>query len=235
VLRLENLNVSYGTVQAIFGVSLSVGEEEIVTLVGANGAGKSTLLRAVSGLIPASGSVKLGGAELLGRQPEDVIRTGVVHVPEGRRIFPGLSVMENLEVAAYALGYPERQVRADIERVLGIFPGLRNRAKAYGWSLSGGEQQMLAIGRGLMARPKLLLLDEPSLGLAPKLIEEVFRVIGEIRAQGATILLVEQNAAMALAAADRGYVIENGRVVREGTGQELLNDQAVVAAYLGGA
>ena len=234
MLSLANLEVFYGETQAIFGISLKVEQGEIVTLVGANGAGKSTLLRAISGSAQASGSIALEGAELLGLEPEEVIARGVVHVPEGRRIFPGMTVLENLEVAAYALGYPERQVRQDAERVLELFPNLRARVKAYGWSLSGGEQQMLAIGRGLMARPRLLLLDEPSLGLAPKLIEEVFRVVGEIRQAGTTILLVEQNAAMALSLADRGYVIESGRVVGEGKGRELLKDETVIRAYLGG-
>lgn len=234
MLEVENLEVFYGPVQALFGVSLRVQAGEIVTLVGRNGAGKSTLLRAISGLVPARGSVRFAGEELLGRAPEQIVRRGVAHVPEGRRIFPGLTVVENLEVAAYAVGAPEARVREDVGRVLDLFPGLRARSRSYGWSLSGGEQQMLAIGRGLMARPRLLLLDEPSLGLAPLLVDELFRTIGEIRSAGTAVLLAEQNAAMALALADRAYVLENGRITREGPGSELLQDEGVIAAYLGG-
>ncbi|BDG61041.1 ABC transporter ATP-binding protein [Caldinitratiruptor microaerophilus] len=234
MLEVENLEVFYGPVQALFGVSLRVEAGEIVTLVGRNGAGKSTLLRAISGLVPACGSVRFAGEELLGRAPEQIVRRGVAHVPEGRRIFPGLTVVENLQVAAYAVGAPEARVREDVGRVLDLFPGLRARSRSYGWSLSGGEQQMLAIGRGLMARPRLLLLDEPSLGLAPLLVDELFRTIGEIRSAGTAVLLAEQNAAMALALADRAYVLENGRITREGPGSELLQDEGVIAAYLGG-
>jgi len=233
MLEVRDLDVYYGTIQALHGVGLSVAESEIVTLVGANGAGKSTLLRAISGVVALKGTVEFEGVSLAGSSPESVVRKGVVHVPEGRRIFPGLSVIENLEVAAYALGYPDSQIRDDIERVLSIFPPLEARTNAYGWSLSGGEQQMLAIGRGLMARPRLLMLDEPSLGLAPLLVEEVFRVIGEIGAAGTAILLVEQNARMALNLADRGYVLENGVVIKEGSGDDLLRDEAVISAYLG--
>ena len=233
VLMVEGLDAYYGTAQALYGVSLQVGEGEIVTLVGANGAGKSTLLRAISGLLPVRGSIRLAGVEITGKPPEEVVRLGAAHVPEGRRIFPGMTVIENLEVAGYALGLSRRRVQAGIERVLETFPALRARARSYGWSLSGGEQQMLAIGRGLMASPRLLLLDEPSLGLAPRLIHEVFRVILRIRQMGTTVLLVEQNAAGALALADRGYVMANGRVVREGPGKVLLNDPEVVSSYLG--
>ena len=234
MLVVRDLDVYYGTIQALHGVSLEVNRGEIVTLVGANGAGKSTLLRAISGVATPRGVIEFDGRPITGASPEEIVRRGIVQVPEGRKIFPGLSVVENLEVAAYALRYPEKQIREDVDRVFSIFAPLAARAKAYGWSLSGGEQQMLAIGRGLMARPRLLMLDEPSLGLAPMLVEEVFRVIAEIGEDGTPILLVEQNARMALSLADRGYVLENGEVVSEGPGSELLDDEGVVAAYLGG-
>ena len=234
MLRIHDLDVFYGTIQALHGIRLHVDDGEIVTLVGANGAGKTTLLRAISGVAAPHGVVEFDDASIVGQPPEGIVRRGVVHVPEGRGIFPGLSVIENLEVAGFALRRPTPEIRAGVERVLSLFPPLRSRSKAHGWSLSGGEQQMLAIGRGLMAAPRLLLLDEPSLGLAPLLVDEVFRVIGEIGAEGTPVLLSEQNARMALSVADRGYVLENGRVVREGTGRELLADDRVVAAYLGG-
>ncbi len=233
MLQVRDLDVYYGTIQALHGIDLTIEAGEVVTLVGANGAGKTSLLRAISGMVAPEGTVEFEGRAIAGDSPEAIVRKGIVQVPEGRQIFPGLSVIENLEVAAYALRHPQPQVRQDIDRVLDIFPPLADRAKAYGWSLSGGEQQMLAIGRGLMARPRLLMLDEPSLGLAPLLVADVFRVIGEIGADGTPILLVEQNARMALSIADRGYVLENGHVVREGPGGELLDDEAVVAAYLG--
>jgi branched-chain amino acid transport system ATP-binding protein len=234
MLEARELDAFYGGVQALRAVDLNVHEGEIVTLVGANGAGKSSLLRAISGVISARGLLAFEGRDLIGLSPERIARLGVAHVPEGRHVFPGLTVVENLEVAAYALGIPNKQVRADVERTLAMFPSLAERRRSYGWSLSGGEQQMLAIGRGLMVHPRLLLLDEPSLGLAPILVQEMFRVIEGIREEGHTILLVEQNAAMALSVADRGYVLETGAVVREGPARELLEDEAVVAAYLGG-
>jgi branched-chain amino acid transport system ATP-binding protein len=234
LLRIDSLDVFYGKIQALRHVSLTVNEGEVVTLVGANGAGKSTLLKAISGTLAVKGTIEFDGRNLVGLKPENVVRRGVVHVPEGRRIFPGLTVIENLEVAAYAVGRPNKLVRADVSRVLGVFPVLAARSKSYGWSLSGGEQQMLAIGRGMMAHPRVLLLDEPSLGLAPLLIQEVFRVIKDIRAEGTTILLVEQNARMALSVADRGYVLDTGEVVQEGLARMLLEDKAILAAYLGG-
>lgn len=234
MLSIESIDVYYGKVPALHSVTLSVNEGEVVTLVGANGAGKSTLLKAVSGTVTTKGRIEFDGRNLVGFKPERVVREGVVHVPEGRRIFPGLTVVENLEVAAYAAGRGNKEIREDLPRMLSIFPSLEARRKSYGWSLSGGEQQMLAIARGLMARPKLLLIDEPSLGLAPLLVQEVFRVIREIRAQGTTLLLAEQNARVALGMADRGYVLETGRVVQEGAAQELLQDEAIIAAYLGG-
>lgn len=235
VLEIRDLDAFYGPVQALRGVSLTVGGGEVVTLVGANGAGKSTLLKAVSGVIRARGGVSLSGESILGWSPDRVARRGIAHVPEGRRIFPGLTVIENLEVGAFAVGRRGAEVRADIDRILGIFPGLAERRGSYGWSLSGGEQQMLAIGRGLMARPHLLLLDEPSLGLAPMLVEEVFAVIRRIREEGTTVLLSEQNAAMALSVADRGYVMETGTIVKQGPAGDLLHDDSVIEAYLGGA
>ena len=235
MLEVKDLDVFYGPVQALHGVSLRVEPGEIVTLVGANGAGKTTLLKTLGGILsPARGSIRFLGADIGGRPAEEAVRRGIAHVPEGRRVFPGMTVIENLEVAGYALGYREGQIKAGVERILTIFPPLRDRARSYAWSLSGGEQQMLAIGRGLMAHPKLLLLDEPSLGLAPILVEEVFKNVVEINRRGTTILLVEQNANLALGLAHRGYVLENGAVVLEGTGAELLHNPEVIEAYLGG-
>ncbi len=234
MLSIENLDAFYGKVPALHGVTITVEEGEVVTLVGANGAGKSTLLKAVSGTVTTTGRMDFNGRSLMGMKPERVVRQGIVQVPEGRRIFPGMTVVENLEVASYAAGRTSAETREELPRVLAIFPSLQARRKSYGWSLSGGEQQMLAIGRGLMARPKLLLLDEPSLGLAPMLVQEVFRVIREIRGQGTTLLLAEQNARVALAVADRGYVLETGQVVQEGPAGDLLRDEAIIAAYLGG-
>ncbi len=234
MLSIENMDAFYGKVPALRGITIAVQDGEVVTLVGANGAGKSTLLRAISGTVLATGRIDFNGRNLVGMKPEKVVRHGIVQVPEGRRIFPGMTVVENLEVASYAAGRSNAEIREDLPRILEIFPSLQARQKSYGWSLSGGEQQMLAIGRGLMARPKLLLLDEPSLGLAPMLVQEVFRVIREIRGHGTTLLLAEQNARVALAVADRGYVLETGRVVQEGPAGELLKDEAIIAAYLGG-
>jgi len=235
MLKLSGVDLFYGQVQALFGITLTVAQGEIVTLVGANGAGKTTLLRTISGMLsPVRGRIAFVGESLGGKPPEQVVRRGIAHVPEGRRVFPGLTVTENLEVAAYALGYRDQQIRVDIERIFGIFPGLERRAKSYAWSLSGGEQQMLAIGRGLMAHPRLLMLDEPSLGLAPILVEEVLRVVVDINREGTTILLVEQNASLALGLAHRGYVLENGRIALQGSGTDLLKDPQVVEAYLGG-
>ena len=234
MLEVEDLDVFYGTVQALHNVSLTVDAGEVVSLVGANGAGKTTLLRAISGVATPHGTVNWEGSSIAGEAPETIVQRGIVHVPEGRRIFPGMSVVENLQVAAYGVRRDAKDVEQGIAQAFDMFPPLRERSKAFGWSLSGGEQQMLAIGRGLMARPELLLLDEPSLGLAPRLVQEVFDVIGRIGRDGTPILLVEQNARMALEVADRCYVMETGRVVREGTGEELLRDDSIVAAYLGG-
>ncbi len=232
MLRIDALQVRYGGIGALKGVTLNVPEERIVTLVGANGAGKSTLLRSVCGLVPAeSGSIRFLGKEILGTPPHSLAKEGIVMVPEGRRVFVNLSVYENLLMGAYAR---ETGVTArDVEEVYEVFPRLRERAGQPAGTLSGGEQQMLAVGRALMSRPRLLLLDEPSLGLAPLLTKEVFRVIRRIHEEGTTILLVEQNAMAALLVADYGYVLETGRIVLEGKGVDLLQDERVKKAYLG--
>jgi branched-chain amino acid transport system ATP-binding protein len=234
MLTCEGIEAGYGAIVALRGVSLTVTAGEIVTLIGANGAGKSTTLKSIVGLVRASaGRILLDGERIDGLAPEVLARKGASLVPEGRRIFPGLTVEENLHVATSAWR-PGRQERAvELDRVFALFPRLAERRRQLGWSLSGGEQQMLAIGRALMARPKLLLLDEPSLGLAPRLVEEVFRQIEAINRAGLTILLVEQNAAMALRTAHRAYVLDRGRVVREGPAATLVADPEIVAAYLG--
>ena len=234
MLRCDELRAGYGPVVALHGISLTVSQGEIVTLIGANGAGKSTTLKAITGLVaPTGGRIALGPDRIDGLPPEAVARRGVALVPEGRRIFPGLTVQENLEVGTAAWDARRAERAAEMEKVFALFPRLAERRRQLGWSLSGGEQQMLAIGRALMSRPKLLLLDEPSLGLAPIVVEEVFRRIETVNRAGMTILLVEQNAAMALRAAHRGYVIERGRVVTEGPAARLIADPEVVAAYLG--
>jgi len=234
MLRCDELRAGYGPVVALHGISLTVSQGEIVTLIGANGAGKSTTLKAITGLVaPTGGRIALGPDRIDGLAPEAVARRGVALVPEGRRIFPGLTVQENLEVGTAAWDARRAERAGEMEKVFALFPQLAERRRQLGWSLSGGEQQMLAIGRALMSRPKLLLLDEPSLGLAPIVVEEVFRRIDTVNRAGMTILLVEQNAAMALRAAHRGYVIERGRVVTEGPAAQLIADPEVVAAYLG--
>lgn len=234
MLAVENLNVYYGAIHALKGISFHLERGEIVALIGGNGAGKSTTLNTISGLLrPREGKVTFNQEDLTAVPPQNIVRRGVVHVPEGRRIFPKLSVQENLEMGAYI--YDDRaQIEEDMESVMKRFPRLRERRKQYGGTLSGGEQQMLAIARGLMARPTLLLLDEPSMGLSPILVEQIFEIIREINTQGVSILLVEQNAQMALSIADRGYVLETGRVTLEGNAQELLEDPMVIEAYLGG-
>jgi branched-chain amino acid transport system ATP-binding protein len=233
MLRIQNLKVNFGGIAALKGVTLNVSEEKIVTLVGANGAGKSTLVRTICGLVPAeSGSVRFLGREIMGTPPHLLAREGIVMVPEGRRVFVNLTVYENLLMGAY--GRSDRTgIVHDIDDVYGIFPRLRERTGQPAGTLSGGEQQMLAVGRALMSRPKLLLLDEPSLGLAPILIREVFRIILKIHQEGTTILLIEQNAMAALNVADYGYVLETGKIVLEGTGADLLKDARVKEAYLG--
>ena len=234
LLEVKDLNVYYGAIHALQGVSFSVDEGEIVSLIGANGAGKSTTLKTVSGLLrPRVGDVLLRGESLKTMPAQDIVRRGVIHVPEGRKIFAPLTVQENLEMGAFTRK-DKVEIRQNLERVFQSFPRLKERLSQFGGTLSGGEQQMLAIGRGMMARPKVLLLDEPSMGLAPILVEEIFSIIKEINAQGVAILLVEQNALMALSVANRGYVLETGRIVLEGTGQELLQNPQVMKAYLGG-
>jgi branched-chain amino acid transport system ATP-binding protein len=233
LLKINDLNVHYGGIHALKGVTLEVPESKIITLVGANGAGKSTLLRTISALVAAtSGSIKFTGHELLGMESYDIVHDGIAMAPEGRKVFVNLSVSDNLLMGAYNRK-DKREIRQDIEWVYTIFPRLEERMSQYAGTLSGGEQQMLAVGRALMSRPKLLMLDEPSLGLAPLLISEVFRIIGQIHDEGTTILLIEQNAMAALTIADYGYVMETGRIVLEGTGKDLLNDERVKKAYLG--
>ncbi len=233
MLSIVSLNVSYDGIHALKGVSLEVTEGKIVALVGANGAGKSTLLRTISGLVPASsGKVNFLGGDITRLPAHRIAREGIAMVPEGRKVFAELSIYENLLMGAFARK-DTVQVRKDIDWVYGIFPRLRERSSQTAVTLSGGEQQMLALGRALMSRPKLILLDEPSLGLAPLLIKEVFRVICQINQEGTTILLIEQNAMAALNIADYGYVLETGSIVLEGTGKDLLNDSRVKEAYLG--
>ncbi len=233
MLRVTDLNVYYGAIHAVRGVSLEVGPSEIVTLIGSNGAGKSTILRTISGLQrPRSGSISLDGTDLTRLEPDAIVRAGISHVPEGRRIFANLTVRENLELGGYTLSSPAERQEA-LQRVLERFPRLRERLKQYAGTLSGGEQQMLAIGRALMARPRVLLLDEPSLGLAPQLVHDIFAIIREINRQGTAVLLVEQNAHMALGIADRGYVLETGRMVLTDAARALLDNPDVRRAYLG--
>lgn len=235
MLKLEQIDVHYGSVQALKGVELEINQGEIVTLVGANGAGKSTVLRTISGLIrPSKGSIHYLGESIEKIAVELIVSRGISHVPEGRQIFPGLTVFGNLEVATSCWRVGGECYQADLENVYDLFPKLRERKDQLGWSLSGGEQQMLAIGRGLMSRPKLLMLDEPSLGLAPKLVQSVFETIKAINKKGTTILLVEQNAFAALQIANRGYVLENGRVVISGLAEDLARNEKVKEAYLGG-
>jgi len=234
MLEVRDLHVYYGEIHALKGVSFSVAEGEIVTLLGNNGAGKTTTLRALSGLLaPRTGDVRLDQSSLLSIAPHDIVQKGITHVPEGRRIFNRLSVTENLEMGAYTRS--DRAIGQDMEQVFAIFPRLKERRVQVAGTLSGGEQQMLAIGRALMAKPRLLLLDEPSMGLAPVLVEQIFETVLTINKQGVTILLVEQNAAMALSIAGRGYVLETGRIALEGGAAELADNPEVRRAYLGEA
>ena len=237
LLELRDVASFYGSVQALKGISLHVDEGEIVTLLGANGAGKSTTLRTISALMrPASGEIIFDGQPIGRLSTEAVVRLGISHVPEGRRIFPGLTVTENIMLGASSRGrLSKAEMRSDVDEMFAIFPDLKRLEKALGWSLSGGQQQMLAVARGLMARPRLLMLDEPSLGLAPIIVQQLFAVIREIQKRGMTILLVEQNAHMALSVAGRGYVLETGNLTVEGSPAELLGNEEVRAAYLGGA
>ena len=232
LLELEEVHVHYGKVEALKGISCSVDEGEIVTLIGANGAGKTTTLKTISGVRPVtSGEITFEGESIVGIPPHRLVERGLCQAPEGRGIFPGMSVVENLEMGAYARGKPSKE---DFDRVYDLFPRLLERRAQPGGTLSGGEQQMLAIGRALMARPKVLLLDEPSMGLAPMLVAQIFKIITEINQQGTTILLVEQNASQALQRAHRAYVLETGRVVKSAPARDLLDDEDVKAAYLGG-
>jgi len=232
ILELERIDVFYGRIQALRGVSLHVDEGEIVTLIGANGAGKTTTVRAISGLTPAAaGSIRLRGQEISRLQAEDIVPMGIGQAPEGRRIFARMTVRENLELGGYIRR--DGATRSDMDRVYALFPRLKEREGQLGGTLSGGEQQMLCIGRALMSRPKVLLLDEPSLGLAPLMVETIFQVIREINTEGTTILLIEQNALKALGVAARGYVLETGRIVKEGTSKALLESPDVQRAYLG--
>jgi branched-chain amino acid transport system ATP-binding protein len=233
LLELENVTLLYGRIQALHGISLTVGEGEIVALIGANGAGKTTTMRAISGLRPvAQGSIRFDGKDITRLRADLRVIRGVSQSPEGRGIFPGMTVRENLEMGAYTRK-SRSEINEDMERAFTLFPRLKEREKQVGGTLSGGEQQMLAVGRALMSRPKLLLLDEPSMGLAPMLIQQIFDIVVEINEQGTTVLLVEQNAQQALSRAHRAYVLETGRIVKSGTGAELLNDPSVKDAYLG--
>ncbi|GEA14436.1 ABC transporter ATP-binding protein [Moorella sp. E308F] len=234
LLKVENLNVYYGAIHALKGISLEVNEGEIVTLIGANGAGKSTTLKTISGLLrPQSGTITYQGQNINGLPAQAIVKMGISQVPEGRRIFPNLTVRENLELGAY-LHRDREGINKSIQEVFRRFPRLKERQKQLAGTLSGGEQQMLAIGRALMSRPKLMLLDEPSMGLAPILVQEIFNIIREINEQGTTILLVEQNANIALSVAHRGYVLETGRITLTGNAADLASSEAVKKAYLGG-
>lgn len=234
MLTIQNVNVYYGNIQALKGVSLNINQGEIVTLIGANGAGKSTLLKTISGLLkPKQGDILFEKASIAGNAAQTIVKKGISHVPEGRRVFANMSVEENLELGAF-LRKDKAGIRQDFEKTYELFPRLYERRKQQSGTLSGGEQQMLAMGRALMARPRLLLLDEPSMGLAPLLVKTIFRIIEEINQSGTTILLVEQNANMALSIANRAYVIETGRVVLSGTPEELSKSDQVKMAYLGG-
>lgn len=232
ILSIQNLQVNYGGIEAVKGISFDVPEGEIVTLIGANGAGKSSTLRAISGLVkPKGGKILFRGEDITGKNPTEIVSRGITLVPEGRRIFADLTVKENLRVGAYLR---KDDISEDMEWVFSLFPRLREREWQAGGTLSGGEQQMLAMGRALMSKPKLLMLDEPSMGLAPILVDQIFQIIKELHDTGTTILLVEQNAQVALSIADRAYVLETGRISMEGNAQELLADDRVRQAYLGG-
>lgn len=237
LLELDGLVARYAAADVLKGLDLVVAEGEIVALLGSNGAGKSTTLRAISGLVPnVSGRLVFGGQSLIGLKPEAIVRLGVAHVPEGRRVFPGLTVRENILLGgSNRRGVARRVLEAETDEMLAFFPVLGPLEHALGWTLSGGQLQMVAVARGLMAKPRLLLLDEPSLGLAPLVVQQVFRIIAEIRRRGTTVLLVEQNAHMALGIADRGYVLETGSLLVTGEPAALWNNPAVRAAYLGGA
>ena len=231
MLKISDLKVNYGGIEAVKGITFDVHQGQIVTLIGANGAGKSTTLKAISGLVkPASGKIEFLGNDISGNDPTSIVSKGITLVPEGRRIFSNLTVLENLRIGAYMR---HDSLDDDIKMVYDLFPRLRERSWQLGGTLSGGEQQMLAVGRALMSKPRLLMMDEPSLGLAPIVVKEIFSIIKEINKNGVTILLIEQNANMALKTADIGYVLETGNITKTGTGIELLNDESVKEAYLG--
>jgi branched-chain amino acid transport system ATP-binding protein len=231
LLEVDDIEVRYGAIKALKGISFTVGEGEVVALLGANGAGKTTTQKTVSGMLrPTLGQVRYAGRRIDGIPAHELINLGICHVPEGRHVFPRMTVAENLEMGAFRFKRPDQQV---FEHVLELFPRLQERIKQFAGTLSGGEQQMLAIGRALMGKPRLLLLDEPSMGLAPLIVRQIFDIIREINTEGVTVLLVEQNAAQALSLANRGYVLETGEIVLQGTGRELLADDRVRAAYLG--
>ncbi|TWE04143.1 branched-chain amino acid transport system ATP-binding protein [Peribacillus frigoritolerans] len=234
MLKIEDINVYYGNIQALKGVSMEINEGEIVTLIGANGAGKSTLLKTISGLLkPKQGKVLFEGDPIGGKAAQAIVKLGISHVPEGRRVFANMTVAENLELGAF-LRKDKDGIHKDMEKVYELFPRLLERIKQQAGTLSGGEQQMLAMGRALMAKPRLLLLDEPSMGLAPLLVKQIFNIIQEISESGTTILLVEQNANLALSIADRAYVVETGRIVLSGNAEELTSSEEIKMAYLGG-
>ena len=231
LLKVTDLKVSYGGIEAVKGVTLTVPEGKIVTLIGANGAGKSTILKTVSGIVrPKTGRILYNGEDITGKSPDKIVKAGIVLVPEGRHVFPNLTVKENLKIGAYLR---RDDLSADFATVYGLFPRLKEREWQLAGTLSGGEQQMLAVGRALMSKPKLIMMDEPSLGLAPLIVQSIFGIIREINRRGITVLLNEQNANMALQTADKAYVLETGRLTMEGTGAELLADESVKEAYLG--
>jgi branched-chain amino acid transport system ATP-binding protein len=234
ILELENVRTFYGNIEALKGISLEIGEGEIVTLIGSNGAGKSTTLRSINGLNhPREGSIRFQGRDITDATPHAIVKSGISQAPEGRKLFPRMSVVENLEMGAFQREASKRELREDMQRVYDLFPRLAERKSQKAGTLSGGEQQMCAIGRALMARPKLLMLDEPSMGLAPILVEKIFEIIGEINKQGTPILLVEQNALMALDIAARGYVLETGRIVLQDEAKALRQNEEVRKTYLG--
>lgn len=233
MLELKDVNVHYGAIHALQGININVNQGEIVTLIGANGAGKSTTLKAISGVLkPTSGEILFEGNDIAKMKPHNLISLGIAHVPEGRRVFSKMSVMENLEMGAYSRKDKE-QIKKDYKKIFDIFPRIYERRNQMSGTLSGGEQQMLAMGRALMSKPRLLLLDEPSMGLAPLIVKQIFSIIEDINKSGTTILLVEQNATMALKVADRAYVIQHGTIEMEGSAEKLLNDESVKNAYLG--
>ena len=231
ILKIKDLKVNYGGIEAVKGISFDVPEGEIVTLIGANGAGKSSTLRAIAGLVkPAAGSIEFNGEDITAKEPNAIVSKGITLVPEGRKIFPDLTVLENLKIGAYLRN---DDLTEDLNWVYDLFPRLKERSWQEGGTLSGGEQQMLAVGRALMSRPKIIMMDEPSLGLAPIIVRGIFDIIKEINARGVTVLLIEQNANMALKTSHAGYVLETGRITMSGTGAQLLADEKVKAAYLG--